>query len=1231
MSTYTSNSITITDSLDSINLELFISSNLPNTQVFSSGAYTPSWESTKLVLAPSVYVRNKLLPNPEITWQRRVGGSEYTNQFVSGETILNGILTVNKNILNTADTKIITYKCTVKYGGITRSEEITFSLNVIGADGRDGADGSSVSIKGSAYTKETSYAVGSNYTLYSDSGLTTQITSAVNGDAYLVGGYLFVYSGDADYKFQCVGNIKGVSITSITGPVSSGLKDTYTIHYSDGTTSTYTITNGASVKSLDLYASTYTVSYDNQGNLKNNSDIILTAHQQNSTSPIVWTVTEGVTLTGTGNVRILAASTFNNKDSIQITVSADGISDTITIVKIQDGLMGPKGESSFITYNDSMTAPSTPTGSGNTNGWHTNMTSASVWMSIKVASDISSGTWGAPVKIKGYDGKGITSTTITYQVSNSGSAIPTGTWNTTLPSVGESQYLWTRTVMTFTDGTSTTGYSVGGVGTNGEKGADGRGIKTTTVTYQAGVSGITEPTGTWSATIPAVAANQYLWTRTVLTYTDNATTTSYSVGRMGASGVDGYTVVLTNDAHTFSGSTTAAIAGSASCNVIAYKGSTQIAATIGTITGMPTGMSATISNNGTINALFTVSVTTSMTTRNGTLIVPVTVDGKTFNKVFSYSIALQGATGTSSVLFKVYSDTGFVFHNENTIILKLQKLYGANNIAISGNTKVQWSKLVDNVWVNTWKYDSGDTTDVVTTGETLIVRRGEIDGTQLYRCVLTYNGKTYTDIVSITDKTDSYQSNIISIGGNILHSGEKGITAYASLFYETNEEDKLLCPIYFDGVTPVSGQSYYVLDGNNFVIKKYENGVWTNNTSIQQKHLYSWFIIDRYTGEQQSIGSGKVVYITNEIISRSGIIQCKIGDISICTETFTDGNDPIISSEQPDTTTSGQLWLNTQDGILYAYRAVNNAWEPVNSGQNRTYTSAPITKLDCCYYKKGDLWIVGETDSAYTNSKVGTLLIATNSLTDGADGWSAATWKDRLAADWENKLYYDEALNNITEYQQKLSAYMNFEVDGLTIGATNTDFYTKVTPYDLGFYQGIEKVAYISNNKMYNTSLEVSNDIQIVNYKSNAQPNPQKPHFMLGNYKFIIEENNSMSIVYSLISAPTPSIVRYKLGESYFIIYFDPWSNNSSYGYRSDYDVATLEKIKLYTVEGAEIPTTKQYEGGIIRMNASSSLPKEFVAEVPAHVVYNHGVSGNTLGYDLSDVGNDVIILTINK
>lgn len=64
-------------------------------------------------------------------------------------------------------------------------------------------------------------------------------------------------------------------------------------------------------------------------------------------------------------------------------------------------------------------------------------------------------------------------------------------------------------------------------------------IKNTEVTYQAGTSGTTAPTGTWVSSVPkTTVAAPYLWTKTVITYTDNTSSTAYSVG----SNIDGVSV-----------------------------------------------------------------------------------------------------------------------------------------------------------------------------------------------------------------------------------------------------------------------------------------------------------------------------------------------------------------------------------------------------------------------------------------------------------------------------------------------------------------------------------------------------------------------------------------------------------------------------------------------------------------------------------------------------------------
>lgn len=144
----------------------------------------------------------------------------------------------------------------------------------------------------------------------------------------------------------------------------------------------------------------------------------------------------------------------------------------------------------------------------------------------------------------GSDGRGISSATVTYQKSTSGTVTPTGTWQATIPSVGAGEYLWTRTVTNYTTGNPTTSYSVGMMGetgSQGPKGNDGTSItiSSKSVTYQIGTSGQTAPTGTWSTTVPEQEEGKYLWTKTYVKYSNNTDTTAYSVSYCARDGEDG--------------------------------------------------------------------------------------------------------------------------------------------------------------------------------------------------------------------------------------------------------------------------------------------------------------------------------------------------------------------------------------------------------------------------------------------------------------------------------------------------------------------------------------------------------------------------------------------------------------------------------------------------------------------------------------------------------------------
>lgn len=74
-------------------------------------------------------------------------------------------------------------------------------------------------------------------------------------------------------------------------------------------------------------------------------------------------------------------------------------------------------------------------------------------------------------------------------------------------------------------------------GDTGSQGIQGVSINTQTVTYQVSTSGTVVPSGTWISSIPTVPQGQYLWTRTITTFSDNRSPLySYSISRNGMDG-----------------------------------------------------------------------------------------------------------------------------------------------------------------------------------------------------------------------------------------------------------------------------------------------------------------------------------------------------------------------------------------------------------------------------------------------------------------------------------------------------------------------------------------------------------------------------------------------------------------------------------------------------------------------------------------------------------------------
>lgn len=118
--------------------------------------------------------------------------------------------------------------------------------------------------------------------------------------------------------------------------------------------------------------------------------------------------------------------------------------------------------------------------------------SGTITIPIVVDGDITiNKTFSYSIAFKGATGQNgtsvtVSSTSVTYQTGTSGTTPPTGTWNPTVPNVPNGQYLWTKTVVKYSDGKSTESYSVSYKGTNGTNGKDGLDAITMAITSSGG-------------------------------------------------------------------------------------------------------------------------------------------------------------------------------------------------------------------------------------------------------------------------------------------------------------------------------------------------------------------------------------------------------------------------------------------------------------------------------------------------------------------------------------------------------------------------------------------------------------------------------------------------------------------------------------------------------------------------------------------------------------------------
>ena len=198
----------------------------------------------------------------------------------------------------------------------------------------------------------------------------------------------------------------------------------------------------------------------------------------------------------------------------------------------------------YASHTNNTTAP--------TSGWQTTAPAWEngkyIWSRTHVVYDDYTDSYSDPVCLP--SGKGVASIVEQYYQSTSATALSGGSWQNSPPSWIDGRYIWTRSVITYTDNTTTTTDPVNSTGQRGQKGEDGndgndgRSIVSITEYYLAtsAGSGVTRSTSGWTSSVQTITSTKkYLWNYERIAYStgNDEYTDPHIIGVYGDKGEDG--------------------------------------------------------------------------------------------------------------------------------------------------------------------------------------------------------------------------------------------------------------------------------------------------------------------------------------------------------------------------------------------------------------------------------------------------------------------------------------------------------------------------------------------------------------------------------------------------------------------------------------------------------------------------------------------------------------------
>lgn len=365
------------------------------------------------------------------------------------------------------------------------------------------------------------------------------------------------------------------------------------------------------------------------------------------------------------------------------------------------------------------------------------------------------------------------------------------------------------------------------------------------------------------------------------TLRDTQTVTVISDGDKGDTGDGGLSFVLGNQSDTIpcdsSGKTLAAY--TITIPFTAYKGINRVACTAsvsstGSDFEMPTITSATTSANGTITIKVKSGKDIGNGANTGTFNITLTAEGVTSTHTYTWTKSKQGSNGAAAILLRTYAPNGNVINNgENDVALTAILTKGTSTVT-SGLT-YKWSVFEGTTYTEITSSDTKGGHSGYTTA-TLTVPKNAVHSYAAYKVEVSYSGKTYTDYITVQDKTDPLQVEIFStLGDKITNS--VGVGCIYARVYQNGEELDPLQNLKVSESAPssaVSGDVWVQIDSANtrLLYKEYNGSAWQAFTPKYADCTYNW-TFGNYNGIATSFNGArssdaKFLYVQGSYINK---------------------------------------------------------------------------------------------------------------------------------------------------------------------------------------------------------------------------------------------------------------------------------------------------------------------------------------------------------------------------